>query len=70
MPRRDPGDDARAHPRRSRSAVATPAEVRRATREAESRGLPLDADHVSTKTDSELEDDFFALCTRYGVPAA
>ena len=48
--------------------VATPAEVRRATREAESRGLPLGADHISTRTDSDLEDDFFALCARYGVP--
>jgi hypothetical protein len=48
--------------------VATPIDVRRATREAESRGLPLGADHVSTKTDSDLEDDFFALCARYGVP--
>jgi hypothetical protein len=48
--------------------VATPAEVRRAIREAESRGLPLGDDHVSTKTDSDLEDDFFDLCGRYGVP--
>jgi hypothetical protein len=48
--------------------VATPAEVRRATRDAESRGLPLGDDHVSTKTDSDLEDDFFALCARYAVP--
>jgi hypothetical protein len=48
--------------------VATPAEVRRATREAESRGLPLGDHHVSTKTNSDLEDDFFALCARYGVP--
>jgi hypothetical protein len=50
------------------AGVATAAEVRRATREAESRGLPLGVDHVSTKTDSDLEDDFFALCKRYGVP--
>jgi hypothetical protein len=48
--------------------VATPAKVRRATREAESRGLPLAHDHVSTRTDSDLEDDFFALCRRYDVP--
>jgi very-short-patch-repair endonuclease len=48
--------------------VATAAEVRRATREAELRGLPLNADHVSSKTDSDLEDDFFALCGRYRVP--
>jgi very-short-patch-repair endonuclease len=48
--------------------VATPAEVRRATREAESKGLPLAEDHVSTKTDSDLEDDFFALCARFRVP--
>ncbi|MDX6583458.1 MAG: hypothetical protein QOI10_2642 [Solirubrobacterales bacterium] len=48
--------------------VATPAELRRAIREAEARGLPLSNDHVSTKTDSDLEDDFFAICVRYGVP--
>jgi very-short-patch-repair endonuclease len=48
--------------------VATPAEVRRATREAESRGLPLDDDHISTKTDSDLEDEFFSLCRRHRVP--
>jgi hypothetical protein len=47
--------------------IATPAEVRRATREAEARGLPLAADHVSTRTDSDLEDDFFAICVRYGI---
>ena len=48
--------------------VATSAEVRRATREAESRGLPLGDDHIPTKTDSDLEDDFFDLCRRFGVP--
>jgi predicted transcriptional regulator of viral defense system len=50
------------------ATVATAADVRRATREAESKGLPLTYDHVSTRTDSDLEDDFFALCARYGVP--
>ena len=48
--------------------VATPAEVRRATRAAEKRGLPLDPDHVSQKTESDLEDDFRAICRRYDVP--
>ncbi len=48
--------------------VATPAEVRRATREAEVRGLPLGGDHRPTKSDSDLEDDFFRLCRRYHVP--
>jgi Protein of unknown function (DUF559) len=48
--------------------VATAAEVRRATREAESRGLPLGDEHVPGKTDSDLEDDFFELCSRYHVP--
>jgi very-short-patch-repair endonuclease len=50
------------------ACVATANEIRRATREAESRGLPLGVDHVSTKTDSDLEDDFFDLCRRYQVP--
>jgi len=48
--------------------TAAPAEVRRTTREAEARGLPLATDHVSTKTDSDLEDDFFDLCLNHGVP--
>ena len=48
--------------------VATPQEVRRATRAAEKRGLPLDPGHVPSKTESELEDDFLAICRRYGVP--
>jgi very-short-patch-repair endonuclease len=48
--------------------VATPAEVRRATREAEARGLPLDCGHVPTRTRSDLEDDFFELCRRHHVP--
>lgn len=48
--------------------VATPAEVRRATRAAEKRGLPLDLDDVAEKTESDLEDDFRAICRRYGVP--
>jgi very-short-patch-repair endonuclease len=48
--------------------VATPADVRRATRAAEKRGLPLDPDHVSDKTESDLERDFLAICRRHGVP--
>ena len=48
--------------------VATPADVRRATREAEKRGLPLADGHIPTKTDSDLEDDFFELCRRFDVP--
>lgn len=49
--------------------VATAAQVRRATREAETRGLPLRAGHISSRTDSGLEDDFFALCEHYRVPS-
>jgi hypothetical protein len=48
--------------------VATPAEVRRATRAAEVRGLPLGLDHVSDKSESDLELDFRAICREYGVP--
>ena len=48
--------------------LAVPAEVRRATREAEARGLPLAEDHRPHGTDSDLEDDFFALCRRHSVP--
>ena len=48
---------------------ASPAEVRRATRAAEKRGLPLDPDHVAERTESDLERDFLAICRRYGIPA-
>jgi len=48
--------------------VATPAEVRRATRAAERRNLPLSDDYPHTKTESDLEDDFLAICRRHGVP--
>lgn len=48
--------------------VATPAELRRATRAAETRGLPLDPDHISDKTESDLERDFAGICDRYGIP--
>jgi very-short-patch-repair endonuclease len=48
--------------------VATPADVRRATRAAEKRGLPLDLAFVPDKTESDLERDFLAICRRFGVP--
>jgi hypothetical protein len=48
--------------------VASAAEVRRAAREAEKRGLPLDPDHVAERTESGLERDFLAICRRHGVP--
>jgi hypothetical protein len=54
---------------RDLARVATPAEVRRATRAAEKLGLPLDADHIPGKTESDLEDHFLALCRKYGIPA-
>ena len=48
--------------------VADAAEVRRAIRGAERRGLPLADDHVSDKTESDLEREFLAICRRFGVP--
>ena len=48
--------------------IVTPAEVRRATRQAEIRNLPLDPGHVSLKTRSDLEDDFFEICRRFEIP--
>jgi very-short-patch-repair endonuclease len=50
------------------SRVATQAEVRRARRAAEKRGLPLDPSYRSDKTESDLESDFLAICLGYGVP--
>ena len=43
-------------------------EVRRAIRAAEKRGLPLGFDHVSDRTESDLERDFLAICRAHGVP--
>lgn len=48
--------------------VASAAEVRRAIRAAEKRGLPLGPDHIPERTESDLERDFLAICRRYGVP--
>jgi very-short-patch-repair endonuclease len=48
--------------------VAAPADVRRATRAAEKRNLPLDPDHQSDRTESDLERDFLAICRTFGVP--
>ena len=48
--------------------TATAAEVRRATRQAEIKDLPLDPDHVPLRTRSDLEDDFFAICRRFDLP--
>ncbi len=48
--------------------TATDATVRRATRAAEKRGLPLDPGYVSDKTESDLERDFLAICRRFAVP--
>jgi len=48
--------------------IASAADVRRATREAEVRGLPLDPGHFPYLTDSDLEDAFLALCRRHRVP--
>jgi very-short-patch-repair endonuclease len=48
--------------------VAGPTEVRRARRQAEFLGLPLDEDHGSDRTRSDLERDFLALCRRAKIP--
>ena len=48
--------------------TGTAAEVRRATRQAEIKGLPLDPEHVPLKTRSDLEDDLRAICRRFEIP--
>jgi very-short-patch-repair endonuclease len=48
--------------------VVSPAECRRARRQAEFLGLPLGAEHRSDGTRSDLEHDFLALCRRAGIP--
>ena len=49
-------------------SVASAADVRRATRTAEKRGLPLDPRYLSDRTESDLERDFLAICRRHRVP--
>jgi hypothetical protein len=48
--------------------VASAPETRRAIRAAERLGLPLDPDHIPSRTESDLEGDFLAICRRYGIP--
>jgi very-short-patch-repair endonuclease len=50
------------------AAVASSREVRRATRAAERRNLPLDASHRPDKTESDLELDFLKICRDHDVP--
>ena len=49
-------------------SVASAADVRRATRTAEKRGLPLDPRYLSDRIESDLERDFLAICRRHRVP--
>jgi very-short-patch-repair endonuclease len=57
-----------AHTLADLARVARPADVRRATRAAERRGLPLDPGFTSDKTESDLERDFLAICRRFDLP--
>ena len=50
------------------TSVASAADVRRATRTAEKRGLPLDPGYLFDRTESDLERDFLAICRRHRVP--
>jgi len=47
--------------------VATPAEIRRATRQAEFLGLALEGIETD-RTRSDLERDFLSLCRRHSLP--
>jgi len=48
--------------------VVPAAEVRRAIRQAEVLGLPLDEDIPRDRTRSDLERDFLRICRRYRLP--
>ena len=50
------------------TSVASAADVRRATRTAEKRGLPLDPRYLAERTESDLERDFLAICRRHRAP--
>jgi very-short-patch-repair endonuclease len=51
------------------AAVVEPKLVRAARRQAEFDRLPLNADHRSDRTRSELERDFLRLCRRHHMPS-
>ena len=48
--------------------LITPRELRRATRQANVRGLQLDERDRRRRERSDLEEDFLALCRRYRLP--
>lgn len=49
--------------------LISPWELRRAIRQANVLGLPIDEDDSSDRTRSGLERDFLNLCRRHGLPA-
>ncbi|MGC1850978.1 MAG: DUF559 domain-containing protein [Solirubrobacterales bacterium] len=51
-----------------RRGLIAPWELRRATRQANVLGLPVDEEASSDRTRSDLERDFLRLCRRHGLP--
>ena len=51
-----------------RAPLIDPAELRRAIRQANFLGLPVDDEARRERTRSDLELDFLALCRRFGLP--
>jgi very-short-patch-repair endonuclease len=67
-PARTIADLRRAASARGSSVPVSPGELRRAIRQAEVLGLPLDAEAPSDRTRSELERLFLLLCRRHRLP--
>jgi hypothetical protein len=55
--------------RQGQRGLISPRELRRAIRQAEVLGLPIDEGMAGDRTRSDLEGDFLRLCHRYGLPA-
>lgn len=53
----------------SEARLISPKELRRAIRQANFLGLPLDEEERHDRNRSDLEEDFQELCRKYGLPA-
>jgi len=50
------------------AGAISPPELRRAIRQANVLGLPVDEETRRVRTRSDLEEDFLTLCGRHGLP--
>lgn len=60
--------DLRSAVRRRATGALSEAELRRAIRQANVLGLPVDEETRRVRTRSDLEEEFLSLCERHGLP--